>query len=497
MKIRTAILAICALTYALGQAVDWPSDRGDPQRSGFQSHEHILSPDSAGSMKLLWKRKLDSDPQGLTSLTTPTILGRIITHHGFQELIFIASHSEKVFAIDADLNRILWMRSLGTPTAMRRTTPNSCNEGLTATPVFPPTPGGRPDNDEDNPFPIRPLYVLASGGKLLTLHPMTGKDMFGSMRFLGPNAVSSDLNLAGSLVYATTSMQCGEVPDGVWAVNRNHPEAKISFFPTGATKAESAGVAIGYNGTVYAATGHGESGEIQDSIVALTRGDLKLKSSYALQKREIPNRGGSDPASVSPVVFRCQGRELIASADGSRVVILDANNLGGATHHEGLVVSAEVGGAVISSLATWQDPEGGRWIYLASRAASDHLAAVKPFEGIVAFKLQEKNNRLALSQVWKSPAMISPASPVVANGVVYCLSTGEFAGQANRVEERVSRSTHAVLYALDARSGKQLYSSENAITSFVHSSGIAVANGHVCFGTWDSTLYCFGLPIDI
>jgi outer membrane protein assembly factor BamB len=496
MKIRTAILAICALTYALGQAVDWPSDRGDPQRSGFQSREHILSPDSAGSMKLLWKRKLDSDPQGPTSLTTPIILGRIITHHGFQELIFIASHSGKVFAIDADLNRILWMRSLETSTAMRRMTPNSCDEGLTATPVLPPTPGGRRDNDEDNPFPIRPLYVLASGGKLFALHPMTGKDMFASMRFLGPNAVSSDLNLAGSFVYAATSTRCGELPDGVWAVNRNHPEAKSSFFPTGATKTENVSVAVGYNGTVYAAIGHAKAGEIRDSIVALTPGDLKLKSYYALRKRDMSNRGGSDPASVSPVVFRWKGRELVASAGGSRVIVSDANNLGGATHQEGLVASREVGDAVIGNLATWQDPEGGRWIYLASRAG-DHLAAVKPFEGIVAFKLEEKDNRLVLSPIWKSPAMISPASPVVANGVVYSLSTGEFAGKAGTVEERVLRSTHAVLYALDARSGKQLYSSENAITSFVHSSGIAVANGHVCFGTWDSTLYCFGLPIDI
>ena len=29
------------------------------------------------------------------------------------------------------------------------------------------------------------------------------------------------------------------------------------------------------------------------------------------------------------------------------------------------------------------------------------------------------------------------------------------------------------------------------------SGGLAVANRHVCFGTWDNTIYCFGLPLEI
>ena len=55
------------------------------------------------------------------------------------------------------------------------------------------------------------------------------------------------------------------------------------------------------------------------------------------------------------------------------------------------------------------------------------------------------------------------------------------------------RSTHAVLYALDPETGKELYSSGDQITSFNHFSGLSVANGRVYIGTYDSTLYCFGL----
>ena len=50
-----------------------------------------------------------------------------------------------------------------------------------------------------------------------------------------------------------------------------------------------------------------------------------------------------------------------------------------------------------------------------------------------------------------------------------------------------------MLYALDAETGKELYSSGNQISSFNHFSGLTVANGRVYINTYDGTLYCFGL----
>ena len=58
---------------------------------------------------------------------------------------------------------------------------------------------------------------------------------------------------------------------------------------------------------------------------------------------------------------------------------------------------------------------------------------------------------------------------------------------------RIKASTSAVLYALDAETGKELYSSGNQITSFVHFGALSIANGRVYLGTFDSMLYCFGL----
>ena len=44
------------------------------------------------------------------------------------------------------------------------------------------------------------------------------------------------------------------------------------------------------------------------------------------------------------------------------------------------------------------------------------------------------------------------------------------------------------------RRAQELWSSGDTITSWNHYSGISVANGRVYIGTYDGTVYCFGLP---
>ena len=50
-----------------------------------------------------------------------------------------------------------------------------------------------------------------------------------------------------------------------------------------------------------------------------------------------------------------------------------------------------------------------------------------------------------------------------------------------------------VLSIWDAQTGRELYNSGNQISSFVHFGALSLANGRVYLGTYDSTLYCFGL----
>ena len=63
----------------------------------------------------------------------------------------------------------------------------------------------------------------------------------------------------------------------------------------------------------------------------------------------------------------------------------------------------------------------------------------------------------------------------------------------NTAANRAAKSSHATLYALDAQTGDELWSSGDQITSFNHFSSLSVANGRVYIGTYDGKLYCFGV----
>jgi outer membrane protein assembly factor BamB len=83
------------------------------------------------------------------------------------------------------------------------------------------------------------------------------------------------------------------------------------------------------------------------------------------------------------------------------------------------------------------------------------------------------------------------------NGVVFAASSGEFQGgaPAASARERVERSTPAVLYALDALTGKELWTSGTTITSFARA-GLSAGGGQVYLVTFDNTLYAFGIPME-
>jgi outer membrane protein assembly factor BamB len=90
---------------------------------------------------------------------------------------------------------------------------------------------------------------------------------------------------------------------------------------------------------------------------------------------------------------------------------------------------------------------------------------------------------------------------IVANNMVFAYGAGENTQQAWTdiglnfdSTIRASHSTHATIFVLDAQTGKELWTSGDQIKSLSHFSGITVTNGKVYLGTYDGTLYCFGLP---
>jgi outer membrane protein assembly factor BamB len=373
-------------------------------------------------------------------------------------------------------------------------------------------------------FGVRLFYALSSDGNLHSLNLANGEEMSAPSKFLPPNAKPYSLNIVDNVVYATSAQHCGGNPNGVWALDLDSPEKGPSLFASsGGGLWGRAGAAIGTDGTVYAEVGDGpwdpDAGKYSDTILALTPRELKLKDYYTPTNREWITKRDLDMGSISPVVFPYKGRDLIVGAGKEgRLYLLDSKSLGGDDHRTALYRSELLtnedvdfaGRGFWGSFATWEDAKGTRWVYVP--AWGPLYPNVKfpvtngdtPNGSIMAFKVEEKNGKPVLSMAWISRDMNVPEPPVIANGIVFAISSGEFVRQAKETgngglftsQERAEHSTHAILYALDAETGKELYSSGDAITSFTHFGGLAIANGRLYLGTFDNTLYSFGFPME-
>ncbi len=372
MQGTPAVVALLALGGSLAWTADWLSERGDHHQTGWQKRERALKPDNVRNLGVLWKQKLGSPADPLTS---PVILGRVVTHRGSVELVFVAGNSA-VYAVDGDFGKLFWKREL--------------DGASTATPVLaPPAPGFNEDEDDDVPQPVRPLYVVSRGGVLHALDPGDGHDL-STWPFLPAGAKPSSLDFDGKKIYATT-------PQGTWSID--------------ASRAGSSAV---------------------------------LLSSVAAPECE----------------FVWKGRSLTAMLDrAGRLSVHDSEQ----------PVAVHDRSRFRGPLATFEDGNGVRWIYATSA------------DSAAAFRLEDQEGRFTLSRVWTSRMPPVPA-PVVAGGLLFAVTA--------------SGSKAAVLYALDAATGRRLYSSGAAVSSPITGT-MAVANGHVCFSTRDGTLYCFGFPVDI
>jgi hypothetical protein len=499
-------------------AADWVTHSGTFQRTGWQKDETKISKESVKNLQLLWKIALDTKRRSVYSLYGPLILERAITDRGFKELAFVASATNDLFAVDADLGTLFWKKHFDWHAETPETTQETflCPGGLTAWPVLQPAGRGR------GPFAVRTLYALSGDGDLHPVNVNTGVDLAPPIKFLPPNGKPYSLAIVDNVIYTITGQGCGGNPNSVYSLDLNDPARTVRNWRSGSGGLwGTAGPAIGSDGTVYAETGDGAydpaAGRYANSIVALTPKELKLKDWYTPSNAEWLWKRDLD-MNVTPVVFPYKGRDLIVgSGKEGRLFLLDSLSLGGADHRTPLfrsdLISNEdvdfAGAGTWGSLASWEDAQGTRWV-LAPVWGPKHPNAKFPLTNgetnvgtIAAFKVEERNGKPVLTNVWTARNMMTPAAPAIANGVVFALATGEWVRQANdregglyQADERARRSSPAVLYALDAATGKELWSSGSQVTSFTHNGELSIANGRVYFTTYDNTLYCFGFPIE-
>src|SRR5260370_25309521 len=83
------------------------------------------------------------------------------------------------------------------------------------------------------------------------------------------------------------------------------------------------------------------------------------------------------------------------------------------------------------ALSTWQDAAGTRWILAPTGGPVSADANFSASNGavtngaIVAWKVVDRNGAAALEPGWVSRDLVPPMTPLVINGLVFALSTGQ------------------------------------------------------------------------
>lgn len=508
---------------------DWMTAGFDVQRSNWVRGDNKISLSSVAKpgFQLVWKHKFENAARQLNTSTPPSLIDFYIGYKGFRTLGFFGVAADRAVAIDVDMPRVEWEVPYKAPSGAPAGTldcPGGMTAGVTRPTItsYPAVPSGRgpgrgtpaksgvglPDEGAVtirpsapppppppakpaagqaaafNPFAPRVQWALALGadGKLHFHYISNGHEPMAAAPFVPANANAVGLMAYDNIAYVSTTGSCNGVPNGVWALDFD--SKKVTSWKSDTAVAGTNGAAAGPDGTLYAAAGR--------QLTALAPKTLAVKGSYGT---------GGDKLTSSPVVFEFKGRDLIAVAsDKGQLHLVDAANLsGGALDKSATFTTPDVS---IGALASWQDPAGTRWVLAASngKAAASGFASNGAVSNgaIVAFKVVEKAGKPAFEQAWASRDMTSPLTPIVVSGVVFAVASGEHRPAGKMTAAQIAqKSSPAVLYALDPATGKEIWSSGNTITSFVHSGGLAAGGSRIYVATYDGTQYVFGFPLEI
>ncbi len=308
-------------------------------------------------------------------------------------------------------------------------------------------------------------YAISNDGVLhgLTLHD--GLDGIQPIPFLPAGAQAGDLTFINGVLYTATMNGCGGAPNGVWAITPAAIPAggafpKATSWLTGGTASPHT-PAFNADGVMFVSVSSG-TGQFADSIVSLDPATLTVKNKFTQ-----PGANFVTP----PTILRIQNRDILSAqtADG-RIFLLDGANLSTPLFTSPAV--SNIAAYRPAALAAWQDSTGQSWLVSTTPTA------------VVAHKLNVTGATASLTQGWTLPGLKAPLAPLVINGVVFAVSTGD-------------ASAPSVLYAVNGITGKKLWDSGKTITTSVpRNSAIWNSMGQVLVGSADNTLYAFGANME-
>ncbi|MSU66065.1 MAG: hypothetical protein EXS38_08215 [Opitutus sp.] len=338
-------------------------------------------------------------------------------------------------------------------------------------------------------------YVISGDGQLHVVGLQSGKDLQRPAPFVPANSHWTNAVAVGTMMYTATSGSCGGAPNGVFAIDLDATTKPVVSYRTNGGSVVGP-VAFSSDGnTLLAAIGAGpvtDDGRA-NAIVALDPKTLQLKDWFTQPTAEFV---------TGPTVFRQGTRDVVAAAtkDG-RVILLDVASLGGANHATPLAASRPLvatGGSISAeALSTWARITAAvgavpasetRWVLvpLSGRPAGTPATNGAIRSGaVVALRVAETNGVLSLEPAWTSHDLTTAATPIIANGVVFALSSGRPAAPGGT-------GAPSVLHAYDGVTGKGLWNSAQAMTTFSSPGSFWSALSQVYVGANDGTVHAFG-----
>jgi outer membrane protein assembly factor BamB len=527
---------------------DWTSWGYDQQRTSWNQGETVLSKSNVSRLKVQWSAQVSTVPNNvvLSTLTAPVVVEGVTTSQGMTDLLLVLGADDTLFALDAQTGKTAWQKSFTNDFTAQHPGSWLCPNTANDTPVidrqrglvFFITSDGRlralalADGAER----MAPTVFVAPFARAWSLNLIDGVVYTTSGRGCGEVLDPNSTEAAAVMPESGKPVGTGAPPDPgtISAMDvRDLAHPLVTHFYTSNGRPSGAwgrGGVAKTPGGVITQTADGAydpaSGQFGSSVLELSPQVARLQDSFTPDNWRYVNSHDLDMGSGGLLTFPFQGHTIAASEGKEGVLyLLDVGALGGGSpdHNKPWFKSVQLGNdaalgtqpgeGLWGNMATYLTPDGRRFIYQPmwgppSKFAPSFAHSNGPIAdgSIMAFELTMNGGKPVLVPQWTSPNMVVPDSPTVANGVVFATQTGEQTLQSQRLPPGSPRPTPAssaafratpisnvILYAFDAETGKQLYSSKNIISGWTHFSAPVVALGKVFIVTHDAKIYAFGV----
>ncbi len=530
-------------------AADWPTWGYDQERTAWNRGENTLSKANVGKLRVKWKTQLPVPIVDVVLSTTsaPIVVAGVATAQGPRDMVFTIGANDVVYALDANTGAMVWRKEYPNPIKATKIGTWLCSNTSNATPTadklrgilyFLPSDGKlRGVSLADGAEKMAPTEMVAPFARAWSLNLIDNIVYTASGRACGEiTDADSPMRAARFLDEPYNPALRPTDPSAVTAVDVSDlakPDMTRFYLSSGRPAAPwgRGGVVRGPADSVLFETSDGlfdpAAGSWADTLLKLAPKATRVVDSFTPENhRYIASKdlGGS----ASPVVFPFGDKVLVAYGQKEGVLrLLDADNLGGrlSNKHQkplwessllanDIAAGTDPGQGIWGAISTYLTPDDRRFLYVPIWGPASVKAPTFPVNGgaaphgmIMAFEVVEKDGVISAEPRWTSGDLIMADPPSIANGVLYVTSTG---GQAlqnppmpdgsrmpytmpESIRNRSTPVDNLKLYAFDAATGKQLYSSGKTISDWVHFSQPVVALGKVFLNTHDGQIIAFGL----